>query len=50
MSVRCRVAGFKNAGIDTTSHVLNERAEKATVELGNAEIRMDDYSGFFVHR
>ena len=49
MSVRCRVARFKNAGVDTTSHVFNERAKKATVDLGNAEIRIDDYSGFFVH-
>ena len=47
--VRGRVTGFKNAGVDTTSHVFNERAKKATVELGNAEIRIDDYSGFFVH-
>ena len=49
MRVRCRVARFKNAGVDTPSHVFNERAKKATVELGNAEIRIDDYSGFFIH-
>ena len=36
-------------GINTASHMFDKGAEEAAVELGNAKIRVDDYSGFFVH-
>lgn len=49
LSIRGRVARFENPGIDTASKMFDKGAKEAPVELGNAEIRVHDYSGFFVH-
>ena len=46
VGIRGGMARLKDARIDAASHMFHERAEKATVELGNAKIGIDDYLRF----